>query len=83
MSQAPTNWAACVFYPSNAQEVSIAVQELNKHPAVGFALKCGGHSPNLVFSSVDEGVLILFRPNSQYAYPSDDEETVDVGAGAR
>ncbi|KAJ9150677.1 FAD-binding, type 2 [Pleurostoma richardsiae] len=82
-AKSSSNRAACTFFPSNAEDVSFAVQTLNNYSAVGFALKCAGHNPNLGFSSVDGGVLIAFRPNSQYATPSADLQTVDVGAGAK
>ncbi|TQS33765.1 hypothetical protein Golomagni_05878, partial [Golovinomyces magnicellulatus] len=31
----------------------------------------------------DKGVLIAFRPNSKYAIPSDDGETIEVGPGCK
>ncbi|KAI9172775.1 FAD-binding, type 2 [Paramyrothecium foliicola] len=78
-----SNRAACTFYPATAEEVSFAIRTLARHPSVQFALKCSGHNPNIGFSSVDEGVLIAFRPNFQYAIPSADGKTVRVGAGAQ
>lgn len=77
------NRAACAFFPENAEQVSFAVTTLNQYPSVDFALKCAGHNPNLGFSSVDEGVLIAFRPNAQYAIPSADGSTIVLGAGAK
>lgn len=77
------NRAACAFFPYNAQDVSFAVKTLLKYPSVPFALKSGGHNPNLGFSSTNGGVLIAFRPNSAYAVPSADQSTIDVGAGAK
>ena len=77
------NRAACAFFPANADQVSFAVATLNAYPSVNFALKSGGHNPNLGFSSVNGGVLIAFRPNSQYAIPSPDGKTIDVGAGCK
>lgn len=82
-AESSSNRAACTFFPSNADQVSFAVGALNKHPTVNFALKCAGHNPNLGFSSVDSGVLIAFRPNSQHVSLSSDGKTVDVGAGAK
>jgi FAD/FMN-containing dehydrogenase len=77
------NRPACVFLPSNAEDVAFAVKTLLKYPSVQFALKAGGHSPNLGYNSVDGGVLISFRPNLKYATPSSDRNTVIVGAGAK
>ncbi|KAM4057732.1 FAD binding domain-containing protein [Hirsutella rhossiliensis] len=77
------NRPACALFPSDAEQVSFAVQTLNAHPSVPFALKGGGHNPNLGFSSVSGGLLIAFRPKSQFAVPAPDGETVHVGAGAK
>ncbi|OAA34241.1 FAD-binding, type 2 [Metarhizium rileyi] len=77
------NRAGCSFFPSNAEQVSVAVKILNQLPTVRFALKGGGHNPNLGYSSVHQGVLIAFRPNSQYAIPSEDGKTIEVGAGCK
>lgn len=77
------NRAVCGFFPSNAEQVSFAVNTLNAYPSVKFALKSGGHNANLGFSSVDRGVLIAFRPNSQYAIPAPDGKTIDVGPGCK
>ncbi|UNI20885.1 hypothetical protein JDV02_006934 [Purpureocillium takamizusanense] len=77
------NRPACAFFPSNAEQVSFAVRTLNAYPSVKYALKSGGHNPNLGYSSVKQGVLIAFRPNSQYAIPAPDGKTVEVGAGCK
>lgn len=74
---------ACTFFPSNAEEASYAVKTLIAYPEVKYAVKSGGHSPNLGFASTDKGVLIAFRPNSKYAIPSPDGKTIDVGAGCK
>lgn len=77
------NRAACAFFPATTDEVAFAVQALNRYESVPFALKAGGHSPNLGFSSVRGGVLLAFRPNLQSAVPSRDGSTVEVGAGCK
>lgn len=77
-----SNRPACALFPSDAEHVSFAVQTLGAHPSVRFALKGGGHNPNLGFSSVRGGLLIAFRPNSQFVVPAPDGRTVHVGAGA-
>jgi hypothetical protein len=73
----------CVFFPSNAEEVSFAVQTLNLYPNVLWAMKSGGHNCNANFSSVNQGVLISFRPNLQDIVLSEDRQTVEIGPGAR
>lgn len=74
---------ACAFTPSNADEVSAAIQILNRLPSVEFALKGGGHNPNPGFSGTDKGILIAFRPNMMTAVPSADGQTIDVGPGCK
>lgn len=75
--------AACAFFPSTTDEVAFAVQTLNQYESVKFALKAGGHNPNLGFSSVSGGVLVAFRPNFQTATPSADGSTIEIGAGCK
>lgn len=52
---------ACVVLPTTAEEVSTIVKILNKYPKVNFAVKSGGHNPNLGHASIDGGVLIALR----------------------
>ena len=77
------NRAACTFFPGSAEEVSHAVQVLNNHTSVQYALKSGGHNANFGFSSVNQGVLISFRPNLANTTISADQTTADVGPGSR
>ncbi|EGX91944.1 FAD-binding, type 2 [Cordyceps militaris CM01] len=77
------NRAACAFFPATTDEVAFAVQTLNRYESVRFALKAGGHNPNLGWSSVSGGVLVAFRPNFQTAQPAADGKTVVIGAGCK
>lgn len=77
------NRAACVFYPSGAQDVSTAVKLLNNYTSVDFSMKSGGHNANLGFSSSNGGVLISFRPNMKSTQISGDRLTADVEPGSR
>ena len=77
------NRAACTFFPGSADEVSFAVHALNNYSSVQYALKSGGHNANLGFSSVDQGVLISFRPNLAATTISADRASADVGPGSR
>lgn len=52
---------ACVIRPTTAAEAFTVVRILNQHPDVHFAVKSGGHSPNLGYASIDGGVLIALR----------------------
>ncbi|GES63272.1 FAD-binding-domain-containing protein [Aspergillus terreus] len=76
------NRPICVFFPSNAEEVSFAVQQLNKYPTAQFALKSGGHNFNTGVSSTDGGVLISFNENLSSINRTSDGN-FDVGPGAR
>lgn len=78
-----SNRPKCMFFPSDADEVSFSVQQLNKYIDAPFALKSGGHNANLGFSSTSGGVLLSFRPNLQSTTISDGQQTANVGPGAR
>ncbi len=58
----------CLVLPQSAQEVSAAVKVLNKYPDVQFAVKSGGHTPNVRHSSIQDGVLISTRDLTGVAY---------------
>lgn len=49
---------ACLVTPSSAEEMAAVVTILNTYPSVEFAVKSGGHTPNVRHSSIHEGVLI-------------------------
>jgi FAD/FMN-containing dehydrogenase len=74
---------ACIFLPSSAQDVSVAVIVLRKQRGVPFAVKSGGHNWNRGFSSTDGGVLISFRPNLQGTVLAPDGLSARVGPGSR
>jgi FAD/FMN-containing dehydrogenase len=48
----------CVVQPTTPEHVAAAVKVLNKFPEAQFAVKSGGHDPNVGHSSIHEGVLI-------------------------
>ena len=73
---------ACVVFPTTAQEVSSVVTVLQNYTDVKFAMKSGGHNPNVGWSSVDGGVLISFSKLATTTY-FPDSQTVDIGPGAR
>lgn len=49
---------ACVVVPQSAEHVSAAVTVLLGFPSVDFAVRSGGHDPNVDHASVQDGVLI-------------------------
>jgi hypothetical protein len=48
---------SCIIFPSNAQEVA-AVVKILRDTDENFAVKSGGHNPNLYWSSVEGGPII-------------------------
>jgi hypothetical protein len=71
---------ACVVLPTNSQEVSGIIQTLRQHPDVHFAVKSGGHNPNLGFAST-EGILISLK-NMNDTTLSGDKATARLSPGA-
>lgn len=73
---------ACAVFPTSGDEVSEIVTILQNNTGVNFAVKSGGHNPNVGFSSTDGGVLISMS-NISSTVLSSDKTTVDIGPGAR
>jgi FAD/FMN-containing dehydrogenase len=71
----------CMVAPKNAQEMSDVITALG-YTQDQFAVKSGGHSPNLGFSSTQGGLLIVTKNLDQVVYdPS--TQTAVVGPGQR
>jgi FAD binding domain-containing protein len=49
---------ACIVLPSSPQQVSTIFQILRDYPNAPFAVKSGGHNPNVGHGSIRDGVLI-------------------------
>ncbi|KAH7029743.1 uncharacterized protein B0I36DRAFT_246204 [Microdochium trichocladiopsis] len=49
---------ACIVVPQNAEHVSAAIMTLLRFPSVNFAVRSGGHDPNVEHASVQDDVLI-------------------------
>lgn len=62
---------ACVVLPQSAGEVAAVVKVLNKYPGVQFAVKSGGHDPNVRHSSVQDGVLISTKDLNGVVYDAE------------
>jgi FAD/FMN-containing dehydrogenase len=69
-------------FPTSAEEVSQIVSILQNSTGVNFAVKSGGHNPNVGYSSTDGGVLISMS-NISSTVISADQKTADIGPGAR
>lgn len=70
---------SCIVFPSSAQEVATAINELH-HVDDLFAVKSGGHMPNNGFASIEDGVLIATKNLNQVVYHPEDQ-TADIGPG--
>ena len=73
---------ACAVFPTSVDQVSDTVNILQNITSVNFAVKSGGHNPNVGYSSTDGGVLISMS-NISSTILSSDKATVDIGPGAR
>lgn len=71
---------ACIFQPRNSKDVAAAVELLNKNTDVPFAVKSGGHSPNVGHSSVKDGVLIAMSKIKFSRYIKD-KKLAEFGPG--
>ena len=76
-------YPACEVFPTTAEEVSSIVSIIQSSGSdVNFAVKSGGHNPNVGYSSTDGGILISMS-NLSSTVLSSDQQTADVGPGAR
>lgn len=73
---------ACIFFPTSAQEISFAVQTLNKYVNAPWGVKGGGHNPNVGYSSTQDGVLIATNENMAYT-TLDSNNLAHVGPGCK
>lgn len=72
---------SCILYPETADEVSAIVRVLN-NSTEKFAIKSGGHNPNLYYSSIEGGPLLsTAKLNEVLLDPT--TQTVRVGPGNR
>ncbi|TLS26689.1 hypothetical protein PpBr36_04156 [Pyricularia pennisetigena] len=72
---------SCILYPKNAQEVAAIVEAL-RETNESFAIKSGGHNPNLYFASIDGGPLISTANLNQVELDVA-TETAKLGPGNR
>ena len=75
------NVPACVFLPETTDMTAFAVRVLNNYTSVPWAVKGGGHNPNVGFSSTAGGILLAMENMANTTL--DDEELAHVGPGAR
>lgn len=76
------NKPACMFFPKTAQDIAYAVQVLNNFTSVPWAVKGGGHNPNVGYSSTKGGVLIATEPNMATT-TLDSQNYAHIGPGSR
>ena len=74
---------ACVFFPTNAEEVAFAVKALGKHEEAHWAVKGAGHNANTGYAATDGGVLISLRQGMETARLDTDTMLAHVRPGCR
>ncbi|KAF3481867.1 uncharacterized protein GIQ15_04626 [Arthroderma uncinatum] len=72
----------CIIAPKNAQDMARAVAAIRESNTTRFAIKSGGHSPNTLFSSIEDGVLISTRNLKQITY-NEQSQTAVLGPGLK
>lgn len=76
------NVPACMFFPKTAQDIAFAVTVLNNYTDVPWAVKGGGHNPNVGYSSTKGGILIATEPNMATT-TLDSNNLAHIGPGSR
>ena len=62
---------ACIVQPSSAEDVTAIVKVLNKYPTVKFAIRSGGHDPNVGHATVQDGVQIVMTDLAGATYDAE------------
>lgn len=81
---------SCIVRPSSVQEVAAAVKVLKSEydttkdtaKPLEFAIRSGGHSPEVGFANVDGGVVVDMTLMNEVTV-SEDKQSVVLGVGAR
>lgn len=74
---------ACVFFPTNTEEVAFAVKALGQHEQAHWAVKGAGHNANTGYAATDGGVLISLRQGMETARLDTDTMLAHVRPGCR
>lgn len=76
---------SCVVKPTSTADVRIIVQTLTKtyqkNPRALFAIRGGGHAPNIAAASITQGITVDMRAIKAISV-NDDGSITSVGAGA-
>lgn len=62
---------ACIVQPTSADDVAAVVKVLNKYLSVKFAIRSGGHDPNVGHATVQDGVQIVMTDLAGATYDAD------------
>ncbi|KAF9691935.1 hypothetical protein EKO04_010037 [Ascochyta lentis] len=62
---------ACIVQPTSAEDVAAVVKILNKYSTVRFAIRSGGHDPNVGHATVQDGVQIVMTDLAGASYDAD------------
>lgn len=64
---------ACIVQPTSAEDVAVVVKALNKYPSVKFAVRSGGHDPNVGHATVQDGVQIVMTDLAGATYDANQD----------
>lgn len=64
---------ACIVQPTSAEDVAAVVKVLNKYPTVNFAIRSGGHDPNVGHATVQDGVQMVMTDLAGATYDADND----------
>ncbi|OJD36444.1 fad linked oxidase-like protein [Diplodia corticola] len=81
-SEACWQESRCIIEPSSTKDVSRAIRIVG-YLESKFAVRSGGHNPNVGFASVDEHGVLIDMVNLNEITLNDDQSVVSVGPGNR
>ena len=73
---------ACIFAPSSAADVSVAIKTISAFPDAKIAIRSGGHTPNPNHNNVEAGVTFDLRRLNGLQQPKERKDVLEVGTGS-
>ena len=74
--------ARCIVSPLSTEDVSRIMSVIN-FTGTKFAIRSGGHNPNIGYSSIDGSGLLIDMVNLNQTRLSSDKKTISIGPGQR
>jgi FAD/FMN-containing dehydrogenase len=72
---------SCIFRPKSAHDVSTALSIIKETNCTQFAVKGGGHNPNVGYNNIEDGVTIDMQ-SLNHTEVAKGDEVIMVGAGS-